>query len=109
MDDFDFSHLTQWPPQPSTVTGVGTFVMGLACLFVGQIELAVPVMLAGLTMIGMPDSSTDHATEISRLHRNVSQLRYDARLDREKVPVAAPAASTEGNAPLGAELGQGAP
>ena len=50
MSDFDhgldLSHLTVWPPQPTTLTGIG-----LIALAIFQPELAIPALVAGLVAI----------------------------------------------------------
>ena len=47
MSDFDhgldLSHLTVWPPQPTTLAGIG-----LIALAIFQPELAIPALVAGL-------------------------------------------------------------
>ncbi len=50
MSDFDhgldLSHLTVWPPQPSTLAGIG-----LIALAIFQPELAIPALITGLIAI----------------------------------------------------------
>lgn len=87
MDNFDFSHLTAWPPSPSTTIGFGVCIFGIVAVCLGQIELGGPALAAGLGMIGMPDNSHEHGREIGYLHANVSALRYEAGLDRSAVQV----------------------
>jgi hypothetical protein len=50
MSDFDhgldLSHLTVWPPQPTTIAGIG-----LIALAIFQPELAIPALVTGLLAI----------------------------------------------------------
>ena len=43
---FDLLHLTVWPPQPTTLAGIG-----LIALAIFQPELAIPALVAGLVAI----------------------------------------------------------
>jgi hypothetical protein len=42
----DLSHLTVWPPQPTTIAGIG-----LIALAIFQPELAIPALVTGLVAI----------------------------------------------------------
>jgi hypothetical protein len=64
MSDFDhgldLSHLTVWPPQPTTIAGIG-----LIALAIFQPELAIPALVAGLVAI-----IGDDKTHLNRNHQN---------------------------------------
>jgi hypothetical protein len=74
----DFSHVCQWPPQPSSVMGMGLMLAGVAVLVatggVG-VELGVPLLLGGAGMVAVPDSSSEHAEDLQALTHQVSSLR----------------------------------
>ena len=42
----DLSHVTVWPPQPTTIAGIG-----LIALAIVQPELAIPALVTGLIAI----------------------------------------------------------
>ncbi len=111
-DTFDFSHLTAWPPSPSTTVGFGVCLFGIAAVCLGQIELGFPALAAGVGMIGMPDNSHEHARSMADLHRNVSQLRYEMRPEaaetmghRVAAPPAAPVLEAEAGQAVAVEGG----
>ena len=64
MSDFDhgldLSHLTVWPPQPTTIAGIG-----LIALAIFQPELAIPALVAGLVAI-----IGDDKTHLNRTRQN---------------------------------------
>jgi hypothetical protein len=64
MSDFDhgldLSHLTVWPPQPTTIAGIG-----LIALAIFQPELAIPALVAGLVAI-----IGDDKTHLNRNRQN---------------------------------------
>jgi hypothetical protein len=48
----DLSHVTVWPPQPTTIAGIG-----LIALAILQPELAIPALVTGLVAIIGDDKS----------------------------------------------------
>src|SRR5215475_14689627 len=81
MSDFDhglnLSHLTVWPPQPTTLAGIG-----LIALAIFQPELAIPALVAGLVAI-----IGDDKTHLDRKTPEPEQDRKSTRLNSSHVKI----------------------
>jgi len=90
MSDFDhgldLSHLTVWPPQPTTLAGIG-----LIALAIFQPELAISALVAGLVAIigddkthldRKPPSWTLHASDVGPGWASIAQQRRSSSSSR---------------------------
>ena len=73
MSDFDhgldLSHLTVWPPQPTTLAGIGLIARAIF-----QPELAIPALITGLiAIIGDDKKNTTSRSPLGR----ASSPRFD--------------------------------
>src|SRR5215469_8554829 len=84
MSDFDhgldLSHLTVWPPQPTTLAGIG-----LIALAIFQPELAIPALVTGLVaIIGDDKTHLTRKPPEPEQGRRVPDRRLGEAMGREK-------------------------
>ena len=65
----DLSHLVVWPPQPTTIAGIG-----LIALAIFQPELAIPALVTGLVAIIGDDKSHLNRKPPALLERREADL-----------------------------------
>jgi hypothetical protein len=83
------THTQDWPPQPSTATGLAAIGVGAVAVLTGQLEVAFPAFIYAVGAILIPDSTTHHVHEkdLQALEKDVKNLELKLSAKPPKPPI----------------------